>query len=163
MLKRYRDWSPTHNDPKGLGCDDQQDWFVAPVMLTRDSGIRAESNFESFKKSLESLGLTEPGDFEIHRFGHWGPGWFEIILINPESEAAVKDAEETQAALADYPILDDSDYSEREHGASCEAWSGMSIRERVKLCREAGISVFAARRDEVPDNNRVWARLRPED
>jgi hypothetical protein len=65
---------------------------------------------------------TEEGeDWEIHRFGHWGRGWFEIILIRPGTETA-RIAQELADSLEAYPILDESDWSETEHAMAEQGW-----------------------------------------
>jgi hypothetical protein len=74
-----------------------------------------ESNFAA---ALRILG-GESDTVEVHRFGHWGPGWYEVILVHPDRAG---DAEEIEASLEDYPVLDDTDLSEREHEAYIKAW-----------------------------------------
>lgn len=125
-MQRYRDFAPTSFDPKGSflhGQDeehpDRGDWFVVPVSRNRDSEILEESNFDA---ALKILG-GESATVEVHRFGHWGPGWFEIILVHPDRE---KDVQEIQDGLEDYPVLDEDGYSEREHEENLEA-----IRDRL--------------------------------
>jgi hypothetical protein len=109
-MKRYRDWSPTKFDTRGLGLTYQSDWFVAPVIHTRDSDALEESNFSV---ALQLLG-DESENVEVFRFNHWACGWFEIILIRPETEAASV-GEDVEARLQDYPVLDEMDWSMREH------------------------------------------------
>lgn len=120
IMRRYKDWAPTQFDPKGLNADrgdvDLSEWFVMGVMRTRDSGILEQSNFEA---ALKTLG-GESDDVQVHNFGHWGPGWFEIILINPERDDLVKKAEEFLCALSEYPVADDDDFSRREYEATIE-------------------------------------------
>jgi len=116
-MQRYSEFSPTHFDTRGLGLEERQEWLVCPVSRTRDSGPLDESNFRS---TLKALG-GESNDVEVHRFGHWGPGWLEVILVRPGSDAQ-KEAEEIEAALSDYPIVDESDHSELEFEAYLEAW-----------------------------------------
>jgi hypothetical protein len=106
MIK-YKDWSPTGFDSKGAFLPEQQEWFVAPVTRTRDSGPFDESNFEA---ALKILG-GESDTCEVHNFRHWGPGWFEIILVHPNREQKVKKIEES---LEGYPLLDEDDFCERE-------------------------------------------------
>jgi hypothetical protein len=115
VVQRYKDWAPSGFDPKGLALPDRQEWLVAPVVQNRDSGPRAQSNFSVV---LEDLG-GESETVEVHQFGHWGPGWFEIILCAPEHEEKL---EGWEAALASYPVASDSDLSEREYAAAQEAW-----------------------------------------
>lgn len=126
-MTRYSDFAPTGFDHKGAFLPDRQDWLVAPVTQTRDSGPLAESNFASF---LAEVG-GESETVEVHRFGHWGPGWFEIILISPNSPH-LKRAEELEASLADYPVLDEQDYSKREHEEYCESWDCWGRKDYTK-------------------------------
>ncbi len=132
MIK-YKDFRPTQFDPKGLGIDDRQEWFVVNVMQTRDSGCLEQSNFDC---TLRELG-GESDTVEVHRFGHWGPGWFEVILIDPNDSKLVKNAEEIENALASYPVLDESDYSEREMEEANRIWEDCySIEDRIEYIRE---------------------------
>lgn len=142
-MKRYRDYTPTAFDCKGLGLPDRQDWLVAPVIRTRDSGVKAESNFEA---ALEILG-GESKTVEVHCFNHWGPGWFEIILVHPSRE---KEVEDIERALEDYPLLDDEDFSSREYEAACDYWDACSLREKIRLCAKFGASIFSARQSMPP-------------
>lgn len=147
-LQRYAEFAPTQFDSRGAFLPDREEWLVGPCSRTRDSDTLTESNFASL---LEILGKTDPeGDnWEVHRFGHWGPGWFEIVLIKPETPAAER-AEEVTRALEDYPVLNEDDYSIREFEAACEAWGHTSIADRIEVCAKHGVSVFAARRNEIP-------------
>lgn len=143
MTTTYAQFAPTAFDPKGLGLDDRQDWIVAPVSRTSDSGPLSESNFITAVKIFGG----ESDTVEIHRFGHWGPGWFEIVLVHPSLASEVEKMED---ALNDYPVLDDDDFSAREYDAAHERWGFMSMRERIDLCKRARISILAARRDDPP-------------
>lgn len=100
-------------EPEDLG---RADWLVCPVSRTRDTADLLEvSNWEA---QLEALGGEGP-DAEVHRFGHWGPGWFELVLVRPGTPAETK-AEEIAGALEEYPVLDDEDHSRREYEAQLE-------------------------------------------
>lgn len=116
-MKKYSEWRPSGFDTAGLGLEDRQDWLVAPVAQNRDSDALERSNFRVVVRDLQKLDERdrETGEesFEIHRFGHWACGWFEIILVQPGSEAE-KCCNDWEAALADYPIADESDFSELE-------------------------------------------------
>lgn len=109
-MQTYSKFCPTGLDPAGLALASQQDWLVIPCSRNRDSGALDESNF---RVALESLG-GESDDVQVHRFGHWACGWFEIIIVNPARENAVDKAEGIEAALANYPVLSDEDYSALE-------------------------------------------------
>lgn len=80
-MQTYAEFRPTAFDRRGAFLDDdRRAWYVLPVTRTRDSGTFDQSNFET---ALRILG-GESETCEVHRFGHWGPGWFEIILVHPE-------------------------------------------------------------------------------
>ena len=159
-MRRYREYSPTGFDIKGLNADsigpddspDVSDWLVAPCGKNRDSGILTESNWETLRKLLRAADPEERDHF-VAGFNHWACGWLEIILVRPDSSAA-RVAEEAESSLSDYPILSESDYSEREWEAVREYWSRSSVRERLEMIRESRgkVSPFAARRDELPDD-----------
>lgn len=155
-LQSYGDFRPTGFDSAGLGLDDRQAWFVAPCSHNRDSGILATCNWEA---QLRVIKAADPSgeDYEAHSFGHWGCGWFKIMIVRPGSAAQLA-AEGIACALSSYPILDDSAFSEAEDQAVCEQWASMDLRERIALCSERGVSIFAARHDSIPEE--VYDRLR---
>ena len=155
-MERYSKHAPTGFDPAGAFLDDRQDWYVVPVIQTRDSGPLDTSNFDN---ATEMLG-GEGDDVEVHRFGHWGPGWYEIIIVRPDTPAAAA-ASKIESALDDYPVLNEEDFCQREHDEATETWGFYSIADRVELCQEAGVSVFAARHDYYPhdDQGRVECLL----
>ena len=149
-MQRYKDFSPTPADHKGAfltghySDNDRQEWLVVPVTQTRDSLAFDQSNFAS---ALALLG-GESDTLEVHRFGHWGPGWFEIILVHPSRESEVKAIEDR---LENYPILDEEDLSQRESDATDEYWQNMGMNERIERLSEQGESIFAARSESASD------------
>jgi len=160
-MQRYKDHQPTGFDPKGAFADkigekgDGAEWFVAPVSRPRDCGVLDQSNFTEFLKALGGESET----IEVHRFGHWGSGWYEIILIDPADENAVTAAEEMEGALENYPILNEEAYSDAEYMAVCEYWEGMSLRDRIDLCTREGFTCFAARAESPYELDNVAERL----
>lgn len=147
-MDTYSKHQPTGFDPRGAFLPERQHWLVAPVIQTRDSGPLDQSNFACF---LAAVG-GESETVEVHRFGHWGPGWYEIIIIDPESPA-VREAEECEGALSDYPVLDDTDYSEREYNAAAECWQHMRVRDRVGCLQRFHGNIFEARHDCLPQSD----------
>lgn len=132
-MQEYRNYSPSYHDMPGLNLPDHQSWLVV-VGQNRDSDCEAESNFAT---ALKLLGGEENENLLVCRFGHWACGWLEIILINPEHVATLAIAEDIESKLKDYPILDESDLSEREMEAANEVWqAGFSDKERVKYIKE---------------------------
>lgn len=96
--------------------EDYSDYIVL-LSRTRDSDTLAESNFET---ALSSLG-GESEDVIVARFGHWGCGWVESILVKIGSDK-IGEAESIYTALQDYPVLDDADFSDREAQEREEFW-----------------------------------------
>jgi hypothetical protein len=148
-MRPYREYAPTQFDTKGLHGDrlDRSGWLVGPCGRNRDSDCLQESNFHSLLKAIGG----ESVDVEVHRFGHWACGWFEIVLIRPGSEAESK-AQAVSDALEDYPVVDEDDWATREDEAKHQYWAGLALRWRVDECRRHGASIFAARRtDDIPE------------
>lgn len=110
-----------------IGSHERDHWLIV-LGRNRDSDILANSNFEC---ALEELG-SESEDVEVHSFGHWACGWFELILICPGPRKVVATAEDIRKRLEDYPILDESDYSEREYESYCEQWESRGRSDFVQ-------------------------------
>lgn len=113
-LQRYSEFKPTPYDSRGLNLPDQQDWFVLPTTQTRDSDVVDRSNFRT---ALELMG-GESETVEVHRFGHWACGWFEIIIIHPSLYD--KAVAEIVDPLESYPVLDEDDMSQLEFEESAD-------------------------------------------
>jgi hypothetical protein len=123
------------------------DYYVA-YGQHRDSSCLDQSNFRSYVKALGG----ESDTVVIARANHWAVGWCETLLIHETDEKALRAAEELTDALKEYPVLDDEDYSRLEYETACEYWESLSIRDRIDYCKRYRCSIFAARRDEIPDD-----------
>jgi hypothetical protein len=131
-MQTYSKFRPTSCDTYGLGCNDRRNWLVAPVSTTRDADALQRSNF---RVVLADLG-GESDNVEVHRFGHWANGWFEIILVRPETKEA-ESAEQWECALSDYPVACDSDFSELEQEDADETWANCySPAQRIEYIRD---------------------------
>lgn len=85
---------------------------------------------------------------------HWAVGWVEYLMVRADAPDDVKTAAgEIVCSLADYAMLDESRYSDAEHEAVSNYWAQCSIRERAGYLRDAELSLFAARRDTLPEND----------
>lgn len=145
----YSKFQPSAFDRAGLGCPNQQDWLVAPCSTTRDAGYGTRANWEAQLAALAKLPRSEETpDYEVHRFGHWGPGWFEIVLVRPGSTAASL-CQGFEDSLADYPILDEESFSAAEWDEVCEYWTQLRPSERANLL------------SECRDNPRRWRSNSP--
>lgn len=158
-LRRYKDHKPTqfdHNIALRGEQAEQDEWFIAPCSRTRDSDSLALSNWNAQMAALDAAMLRTygthespvPCDREVHRFGHWGPGWYEIVLVRPGSECH-KVAAELACALEGYPVLDDSDFSDREHET---AWNGVrvgSVLRNAKGLNERTIDILFGMPEDI--------------
>lgn len=131
------------------------DWFYTSKAFVflgrhRDSDALTESNFEC---ALAALG-GESDTVQVIREGHWAVGWVEWIAIHESDSEALECADEIQAALSDYPVLDESDLSDREWSMAQDTWDNCwSLRDKVEACKEAGLSIFAARSESIPQGD----------
>ncbi len=146
-MQTYKQFRPTGFDVAGLnaGMLGIGDFLVAPVSRNRDSDVRTESNWHA---ALDALG-GESDTVQVHRFGHWACGWFELILIDPAAADKVAIAADLERRLADYPILDEFDCAKREWDKAAEWWSTCGLRERIRVLAKYRISCFAAREDDL--------------
>lgn len=121
----------------------------------RDSSILENTNYELILKELEGEAEKYP-DIEKpvydFRASHWAVGWVEYIIVEHNAPQSVLDmAEDILAGLADYPVVSEDVYSEKQHDAICEYWENCGLRERMAWCKDAGESVFSARHDAIPE------------
>jgi hypothetical protein len=93
------------------------DYFVF-LGRHRDSDLLSNCNFDV---ALEQLGGEQGDDVIIARASHWAVGWVESILILATAPQ-LKLADELAGALVDYPVLDDSAFSDAEDEERTEMW-----------------------------------------
>lgn len=151
-MQKYKDFQPTAFDSKANfmawdsdGIEDIQEFFIV-LGRNRDSDLLTESNWDA---ALKILG-GESNTLQIHRFGHWACGWYELMLIHPSREA---EGQAIENDLESYPVLDEDDFSEREFNQACEIWESGDLADRIhwiKTCGYGRKSIFAARRPELP-------------
>ena len=150
--KHLTRWEP----PKDYFGAEWSSYYSAGVGQSRDSDCLEQSNFSSM---LSALG-GESETVIVVRESHWAVGWVEWIAIHQSDEQALRVADVQCERLANYPILDEDDFSRREFEAQCEAWENAGLQGRMEYCRRAGISIFAARRSELPqDDNGALGEL----
>jgi hypothetical protein len=59
-------------------------------------------------------------------------------------------------AVCEYPIYDENAYDAALHDEACRMWAEVALADRARVCKEAGISIFAARRDEIPNDDAIY-------
>lgn len=125
-------------------ADEKADWLVVPVTYCPNvAEILDESNWAALQTMLEHADPTGE-TYELQRFNHWATP-YERFIVAPGS-AAHAAAAKAVCALADYPVLNESDYSERE----CEAQYESVASEVHQLSFERnGESLTAEQEDDL--------------
>ena len=166
ILAPYAWGTPDHY----FGHNPVGEYVVA--VKNRGSSLLAEHNYEVIETALMELApgdwdeaVMESGPVYSWRARHWACGWVDYLMVHPEApDAVLIRAAELLKALAEYPILDEDAYGEKEYAAADENWACLSVADRVELCQKAGASVFAARHDWIPrdDSGFIFDRCRPD-
>ena len=118
--------------------------------IHRDSTELENSNMdvikETFKDSLE---------LDVFSASHWAVGWVEYFIVPANSsESDLIRAAKILASLEQYPVLDESHYSELQHNKIGEYWENMSISDRFEEAErdiEEGLNVFSLRHS-IPEH-----------
>ena len=101
--------------------DDAENWAVI-YTHNRDSGLLDESNAAAIAKCLEPFSEQDPADVVFESHSHWAVGHVDGFSIRVFRDGKITDAFKAYHALAqrlaDYPILDETDYSRRETEAT---------------------------------------------
>ena len=97
--------------------DDAEQWGII-YTHNRDSGLLDLSNASAIEKALEKF--EDDVVFESHN--HWAVGHVDGFSIRVFKDGQITEAfrccHEIFEALADYPVLDEEDYSSREYEAT---------------------------------------------
>jgi hypothetical protein len=122
--------------PESYWGETWYDYYVGPSRH-RDSDDLTESNFHT---ALKDLGDDEGEETEtvfVVRESHWAVGFVEWIAVHKDDEAAVAKLTEIEAALEQYPVLDEEDLSEREMDSANQTWQNCyDDKERLEYIRE---------------------------
>jgi len=106
---------------KATELADAENWAIV-YTHQRDSGLLDQSNAAAIEKALEPF--LNGNDVVAESHSHWLVGWidgFSIRVVrNGEITEAFQTYHELRQRLDDYPILDETDYSNREHEATVE-------------------------------------------
>ena len=84
---------------------DHGGWYIV-ASQHRDSDSLTRSNFRVLAARLaDTTAMTEESS-------HWAVGWVERLIVAPSDRAALRVALTAHRAMDDYPVLDESDWSE---------------------------------------------------
>ena len=100
------------------------DQFCLVYTHNRDSGLLDQSNAEAIAEAMKPFLDREPCDVMEEHHNHWAVGWVDGYAIRVYRRGRITKAFRTwhdlQSRLADYPILDEDDYSTRAYEATLE-------------------------------------------
>jgi hypothetical protein len=116
--------------------DDLPDADDRAIIYThnRDSGLLDRSNASFINKSLRPFAEGDDPDVVFESHSHWAVGHVDGASIRVYRGGEITDAFRAYHHLAEqmdgYPILDESDYSEREYEATIENITDVARRLR---------------------------------
>lgn len=114
----------------------------------RDSSILENVNFNGI---LSAIG-GEGEHVEIVRHKHWACGWIEYIVVNKQAPTALLDqCVDIVKSLAGYPIFCEDSYMTAQNEAIQDHWLNLTLRDRIDVCLDNGVTIFAARRASIPE------------
>ena len=131
--------------------NDADQWTII-YTHNRDSGLLDQSNTAAIDKAMEPfLG----GDVASEHHYHWACGWIDGYSIRVYRRGRITKAfkayHELARRMADYPLLDESDYSSREYEATIDnlADASWKLKNEYQLPRHWEGDVY----DWLADNN----------
>jgi hypothetical protein len=103
--------------------DDRDSWAII-YTHNRDSGLLDQSNADQIAQAMEPFTEGDDPDVVMESHSHWAVGHVDGFSIRVYRDGEITDAfrtyHELSERLADYPILDEEDYSRREYEATLE-------------------------------------------
>lgn len=138
--------------------EDRALWLVTPISHgTRDEDTLADSNYAVAEKQLtEASSFGEVGT----RDDAWPGGVIETLLVRADDAPALRELQSIIRALADYPVLDESHYSEleyeRNHPSDHECYADEDCVCEVRTHTHTGDGFGPGYADE---DGEVWCRF----
>lgn len=101
--------------------DDPASWAVV-YTHNRDSGLLDQSNAAAIEAALTPFTESDNPDVVFESHSHWAVGHVDGFSVRVFHDGQITEAFKAYHALAqrlaDYPVLDESDYSSREYEAT---------------------------------------------
>jgi hypothetical protein len=102
---------------------DAENWAIF-YTHHRDSGLLDQSNASVIEKALEPFTEDDNPDVVFESHSHWAVGHVDGLSVRVFRDGQITEAfktyHELRERLADYPVLDEEDYSNREFEATLE-------------------------------------------
>jgi hypothetical protein len=111
----------------------------------RDSGLLDQSNASAIERTLTPFTQDDNPDVVFETHDHWAVGHLDGFSVrvyrDGEINLAFKTYHELRERLADYPILDEEDYSNREFEASLENIRNVAWRLKTDYALTDGYEI----------------------
>ena len=122
---------------RGDDLEDADAWLIHYTSC-RDSGLLRQSNGQATNKRLQPFTEKDDPDVVIETHGHWAVGNIKGLSLRVRTpDGCITPAFEefcrTQQDLANDPVLDESDYSDRVYEATLENYRGEMWRSKDRL------------------------------
>jgi len=122
---------------RGYDLPDADKWAIW-YTSSRDAGLLEQSNHEEIGKRLAPFLEGDDPDIVAEHHSHWAVGWldgFSIRVFGKGGGITPSFSEfcRIKEALESYPILSESDYSEREYQATLENYASEMWSMRKEL------------------------------
>jgi hypothetical protein len=124
---------------------ERSEWLVVAA-VHREAGCLSRSNYrclvaqlagDNFKLAGSKGSQTLTDDVAIEEASHWAAGWIQYLVINPANTELVAKAEKLLERIEDYPVLDESDFSELETEEADQVWKNCyRPNDRIAYIRE---------------------------
>lgn len=124
------------------GPEDADQWAIV-YSRNRDGGLLDQSNAAVIEKALEPFTEGDDPDAVVEQHSHWAVGNVQGHSIrvfdgNGDIAEAFQAYFELQEQLEAYPVLDESDYSQREYDATLENVVDAAWRVKQELALPEG-------------------------
>lgn len=122
---------------RAYDIEDADAWMIW-YTSSRDAGLLEQSNEKAINKRLEPFTEGTDPDLVFESHSHWVVGHvdgFSVRVFKPDSTItpAFEEFCRIKEELEAYPVLDESDYSDREYEATLENYRGELWRLRDEL------------------------------
>lgn len=127
---------------RGWELDDADDWAIFYTHY-RDSDLLDQSNAAAIAEALEPFTEATDPDIVFESHHHWAVGHVDGLSIRVKRDGSeITDAfrqwHELAERLAEYPVLDEEDYSRREYEATLENLADAAWRLRMEFTLSEG-------------------------
>lgn len=122
---------------RAYDLEDADKWAIF-YTSSRDAGLLAQSNEQVINKRLQSFTEGADPDLVFESHSHWAVGHvdgFSVRVFKPDGTItpAFEEFCQIKAELDAYPVLDESDLSQREYEATLENYHSELWRLRDEL------------------------------